>query len=171
VAAENETGFECEGRIYPVPTLDTFNMDEAQVLYDYSGLSIEDFAIDESDPEQVAELERKAKNPGFKRALMHIAYQRGNPSWPAGKVRDLAGSANLLSTTAALYSGGGDAEVPPAPTTEPGEPLPSGPVELNESSGQSSGNGSDEQVDRPTPIGIGRSATSSPESPLTTSVV
>ena len=77
VAETNESGFVIDGVVYEVPGLDTLTMDEAQVLYDYSGLGLEDFAqsADETEEETKAR-ERLFRNPGLMRALMHIAYKR-----------------------------------------------------------------------------------------------
>ena len=57
MAAETESGFVIDGVVYEVPGLDTLTMDEAQVLYDYSGLGLEDFA-------QSAERRRRRRRRG-----------------------------------------------------------------------------------------------------------
>lgn len=119
-----ETGFLIDANMYEIPSIDTFNLDEAQILYDYCGLTIEDFdEIDEGDP--------KFKNPGFIRALMHIAFQRGNPTISTARVETLVGSANLLSTYEQLVEANAAAlaeaeqeeadALPPASTSEPDE--------------------------------------------------
>jgi len=153
-----ETGFMIDGALYEVPSLDTFTMDEAQVLYDYSGLTIEDFAVleDEDENEQVDRL----KNPGFMRALMHIAYQRGNEKLAPAKVRALIGSANLLSSYEHLAVGEDDA-LPPESTTEPEQQLLKSSVEQNEPSGDGSTKSSDGQVVPLEPITTLGSGTSS----------
>ncbi len=159
-----ETGFMIDGNMYEVPDMGTFTMDEAQTLYDYSGLGLEDFASpeDESD-DDLRDRERKLRNPGFLRALMHIAYQRGNPAERPGKVKALIGAANII---AALENLAGDEPaveddgLPPVLTIEPERSSRSGSIENDGSrspstgpSGLSSANGSDEQVDQPTLIG------------------
>lgn len=109
--AKQQTGFEIGGRMYDVPTLDTFDMDEAQVLYEYAGCVLEDFV--QADPESSEEEQRKheeavlrrAMSPGFKRALVHVAYQRGNRDVSPSKVREIAGKVNMLETTLTLYGG------------------------------------------------------------------
>lgn len=153
-----ETGFMIDGALYEVPSLDTFTMDEAQVLYDYSGLTIEDFAAleDEDENEQVDRL----KNPGFMRALMHIAYQRGNEKLAPAKVKALIGAANLLSSYEHLAVGEDDA-LPPESTTEPEQQSLRSSVEQNEPSGDGSTKSSDGQVVPLEPITTLGSGTSS----------
>ena len=81
---------------YPVPSLDSLDTDEGQLLYDLSGLGVEDFVFADDDGEAAAELERKLRNPGFIRALMQIAYQRGNPGIKPATARSVIGKSNLL---------------------------------------------------------------------------
>lgn len=139
-----ESGFEIDGATYPVPTFETFTMDEAQILYDYSGLAIEDFVSadpDASEEEQEAHeaaILQKAKNPAFKRALAHIAYQRGNPTVKATRVKEIVGRANMVDIALGL-AGEDEDESPPDETatpvipTPPSEP-PSSPSEASASS-------------------------------------
>jgi hypothetical protein len=77
-----ETGFTIDGEIYESPGLgDSLDMDEYQILYDYSKITIDDIvaAPDETDDEKDARL-AKYDNPGFIRAMMHIAYRRAIPA-------------------------------------------------------------------------------------------
>ena len=168
MAAET-TGFEINGTVYPVPTVDTFTMDEAQVLYDYSGLTIEDFLDEEDD-----ETRDRSKNPGFTKALLHVAYQRGNPTLTRKAVEKVAGSVNsfdaleqlLRDTVEKLKAEAGDGEIPPAQTSEPDESSPSGSLENKNSSspntetpGNDSPTGSDEPGSQPLATGVSRSVT------------
>lgn len=165
-----ETGFDIDGTVYPVPELDSFDMDEAQVLYDYSGLIIEDFVQlppDASDEER-EQREQKLKNPGLIRSLMHVAYQRGNPKAKPAKVRELVGKANIIASYNGLLGEEGEEELPPASTTEPVPQSQNEPVISNESSGDASTNASAQQDDTLVITGTGRSDTSSPLSALTT---
>jgi hypothetical protein len=156
-----ETGFMIDDKLYELPSLDTLTMDELQVLYDYAGITLEDFAEpDDETPEETRERERRLGNPGLTRALMHIAYQRGNPQVRAAKVKQLIGSANVIEALAHLGDVEADAD-PPALTTEPEPSSPNGSVVSNESSGTTSENGSDAPDGPPAPIGITRSDTSS----------
>lgn len=152
--ADIESGFLIDGKHYPIPTLDSFNMDEAQILFDYSGLALEDFVPahpELSDDERAtyeAEQLRKVRNPAFKRALLHVAFQRGNPQAQPAQVRQVVGAVNLLDATVALLAGDDDEEHSPATESSPSEPSkPSGSETPSErsGSGRTSPTGSDEQ--------------------------
>jgi len=163
---EPESGFEIDGARYPIPTFETFTMTEAQVLYDYSKLAVEDFAPadpDSSAEEQKAwedEIIRKAKNPAFKTALAHIAYQRGNPDTSASVVKELVGKANMLGIALALADTAEGSDPTPSSPQEPERPPDTRTPERSSDSGALSGNGSDAPAEIPGPIGIGPSDTS-----------
>jgi len=175
VTEEKESGFVIEDKTYPIPTLDTFNMDEGQVLYDYSGSVVEDFAPadprlskDEQD-EHERQILKLAKSPGFKKALLHVAYARGNPGESQSKVREIVGQVNILEATLALY--GGDDKSPPEVTPSPIElvkPTASETPSNGSVSGGHSTNDSDPADEIPAPTGTTRSDTSSPLSALST---
>ena len=164
----DESGFVIDGRTYPVPTLDTFTMDEAQVLYDYAGLALEDFGPahpswpkEEQDAHEAGVL-HKAKNPAFKRALVHVAYARGNPTESLATVRAIAGNVNILEATLALF--GGDDDNPPVTTDSQNEPESengSSQTSRQSDSGSPSSNDSDGLVSLPVRTGITESPTSS----------
>lgn len=139
-----ETGLLIDGRVYETPDLMTFDLDECQVLYDYSGLTLEDFVpLDgESDDDHMGRIDRLMRHPGFKKTLLHVAYKRGNPKLPDGKVRDLVAAANWLTpfTTLGEPEPEDDA-VPPASTSEPDGSSPKSSLESNSSPETSSGSG------------------------------
>lgn len=183
-----ETGFIIDGVRHEIPTLDTFTMDEAQVMYDYCGLTIEDFVPviadgDDADEAVVADISQKLKNPGFLRALMHVSYQRANPKLSAAKVKSAINNAELLSNYDAYLEYGleqleeeqqdeADA-IPPASATgherswnessvvNETSPAPSGPP-----TGDASKNDSEEQDAPPTPTTTSGSDTSSDSPPI-----
>lgn len=101
---ETEPGFEIDGRIYPVPAIPTFNMNELAVLYEQCGLTIEDWAARDYDDECRARYQQGVTNPGFKRTLMHVAYQRGNPDTPPSHVAELIGEVQVLAAMAPLLA-------------------------------------------------------------------
>lgn len=166
-----ETGFMIDGKLYETPAFDTFTMDEAQVLYDYCGLTLEDFVPEEDQTdEESEELRAKMKNPGFLRALMHIAYQRENPRMSHGKVKQLVGSASLFSSLEHLGDGEQEDDAgPPASTTEQENRSSTSSVGSSESSGNDSARSSDGQVVQLAPTTTSESDTSS-ISPQTSSV-
>lgn len=129
--AEITTGFEIDGERYEIPTLDTLNMDEAEVLYDYCGVTLEDFILmGIGTPEEIAESAERRRNPKFTRALVHIAYQRKHLDLPAAEVKDLIAGANFLNAYAdllrTLLTREEDEQSPPESTSEPSEALSSG---------------------------------------------
>ena len=78
--------FEIDGREYDVPSVFDMTMGEAQILYDYSGYVLEDFvpahpSLTQHDRKKhEGERVAKMRNPSFKKAMVHIAFQRGNPA-------------------------------------------------------------------------------------------
>ena len=67
MAAEtNESGFLIDDKLYPVPSVFSLTNDEAQILWDYSGLTIQDFLDEDAD-------ERQFDHPGVMTTLMHVA--------------------------------------------------------------------------------------------------
>jgi len=164
-----ESKFVIDGGDYPIPTLDTFDMDEAQLLYDLARMSVEDFAIADGDEEGEAELEQKIRNPGFIRTLMQVAYQRGNPGISAAKAKQVIGHANLIEAYDNWLEGLADASPPEQTRSKPEPPdEQSRPSSSNESSGGDSTNGSAQPDESPVATGISRSDTSSPQSVPTT---
>jgi hypothetical protein len=162
------TGFRIDGKLYEVPTLDTYSMDEAQVLYDYAGLGLEDFVEpDDEAPEEVrAEflrtLSQKLKNPQFLRSIIHVAYQRGNPEMTRGQVEAVVGAINHMAAFGDFLLASVGEERPPESATELLPPSDTSSVASSASSGKRSSNGSDEAqvIDQP-PTGRTRSGTSS----------
>jgi hypothetical protein len=162
-----ETGFTIDGEIYESPGLGELDMDEYQILYDYSKITIDDIvaAPDETDDEKDARL-AKYDNPGFIRAMMHIAYRRAQPGVKDATVRTKIGAANVFTALSSLFGPEdqpeGDAG-PPAQTTDPEKSSPNGSVDSNTNSGHDSENDSEQPAGQLVPIGTGRSDTSSPE--------
>jgi hypothetical protein len=168
------TGFEIDGRVYEVPSLGTFNLDEAQVLYDYSGLVIEDFlgllpeATNAERQEHEEQMGARMRNPGLLRALMHIAYQRGNPREKTQRIKELVSNANALEALLEFVAAGseGDDEVPLASTTEPERSSETSSVDSSTSSGAPSESDTDPQGETPGSTGAGRSDTSPTVPPI-----
>ena len=172
-----ENGFLIDGKVYPVPTLDSLTLDESELLYDRCGVVLEDFGWmdDESDDEREEWVGKLTRNPGFMGALVQIAYQRGNPNMRAKQVEVVVRNANRVDVFSTL---GGPVEEPDTPplasTSEPGAPSLSGSLvsdnstgNSSESSGSGSPNGSDGQDGEVVPIGTTRLDTSSTSAPQT----
>ena len=172
MAAEtNESGFLIDDKLYPVPSVFSFSNDEAQLLWDYARLTIQDFLDDDAD-------ERQFDNPGVMRTLMHVAYQRGNPDIKPAKVRDLIGGVTVWTAMTGLVSVDEEQEdeesLPPALTSEPDSPSERRPLENDSSNKRSTGtpgngspNGSEEPVSHHTPTGVSRSDTRRTSAPVT----
>ena len=166
----DEVGFRIDGQTYPIPTLDSLDMEEGQILYDLAGLTIEDFVpvsedADEEERERhSAELVRRVKNPAFLRALLTIAYRRGNPKLPAGRVRDVVAASNHLEAmsdflkSSARAAREGDPRIPPALPTEPPRSSDGNSDDSSESSGIASESGSVARDESLEPTGVTRSA-------------
>lgn len=168
-----ETGFMIDGTVHEIPAIDTFNTDEIQVLYDYSGIGLEDFSRPEDfSDEEFSELFRsKTKNPGFLRALMHVAYQRANPRQNPSRVKAVISQTKMIAALEHLTESGDESGEdtdgrPPASTTELEPSSPKSSVVSNENSGDASPTTSDGQADplvSTTTPGSGTSSTSGPE--------
>lgn len=143
-----DSGFLIDGLRYEVPSLDSFNMGEAKILYKCSGLALEDFAVDERDPEARDRLAANIRNPGFIEALMVVAYLRGNGGMSEARAMSVIQNANLVQAIESFVdSVVGDAG-PPAPSEDT---LTSSP---SSTSGEDSPNGSAEPVTIQRPTGI-----------------
>ena len=156
------------GKEYPLVTMEAFTMADALVLYEYSGLTLEDFIPPDPDAEdEDAELERiegKIRNPGVLAALVHVSYQRGNPTVKKEKVKRVVGETPLMDIYAALADDGEeDDEVPPPKesTSAPGEASQPASVDSSDSSGPSSESTSDLPDATPPPTTPTKSDTSS----------
>jgi hypothetical protein len=177
VAAENETGFLIDGKVYEVPGLWDLTMAERRLLFELSGFTQEDFLLqdDETDEEQEARVEKMMRHPGYVETLMTVAYQRGNPTMKPGKVRLVVDGTNYMDAIQGFASPDEDEEAEQSPlelTSEPGQRSAPNSLDSNsltppssESGGNGSGNGSDEPVSTRPDIGTMRSGTSSTLAP------
>lgn len=161
-----DAAFEIDGNTYAIPELDTFDMDEAEILFDYSGCVLEDFAPADPDaPEEEQEQHvqgqlAKVRNPRFKRALVHVAYRRAHPDLADAEVRAATGKANMLDVTINLFRGDADPQnsSQKQPERKTGISQPGSPV----TSGSISPDGSEAPASLPESIGTGGSDTSVP---------
>lgn len=76
--------FVIDGREYPVPAIETLNMEEAMVVHEYSGLTIDE--IDEAT----------GLHPGLVAGFMHVAHQRGNPDLKKTAVEKIIKGSNMV---------------------------------------------------------------------------
>lgn len=175
-----ESGFIIDGKTYEVPSLDSFDMGERRVMYDYSGIVQEDFVKEdnEADEDHAARVAGLIRHPGFMQTLMHIAYQRGNPGVKRDKVAAVIEQTNYLDAVASLADDEPEDDAGPPDLSErtrgPDASSPSGSSGNDDSTkpksatgGDGSTNGSDAPAKTPASTGTGRSGTSSPQSALT----
>lgn len=174
VEEKQEAGFRIDGRVYEIPTLDTLDLDEQEIFWDLTQMGVEDFvppSIDEPDEvlaEYRAEMSRRVKNPRFLRALVHIAYRRGNRELPEAAIVAVVGSVNYSGVFVDFIaaSRGDDAGPPVAESTsELDESSPRSSVDSNANGGTDTSSGSDEPDATPSPTGTGRSGTSRTSGP------
>lgn len=153
-----------------------YTMDEAQIMYDYCGIVIEDFAPfadeDSEDAALAEELENRLKNPGFTKALLHVSYQRANPRVSEAKIRRFFGTMDRVEAMERFLELVPDEQEdeagPPASTTEPEQSSQKSSVTSSESSGPTSTPSSDPPADLPATTGTDGSTKPSPQSaPMT----
>jgi hypothetical protein len=155
VSAENETlKFKIDNAEYEIPALDDLDMDEWQILYDYTGLILDDFAPQEDEDEERDRM-RRTSQPGFTRAMLHIGYRRANPELKPDAIRQVTGSAKLLHVLEAMGESASeeDEAAPLASTTEHAPSSSSGSVDFNGNESKTSPTSSGEQDDLPVPTG------------------
>jgi len=91
----DEPGFTIDGERYPVPVIGSFDMDEAEILYDATGYVLSDFMLNGPDgkpsDERIDELIRMLENPKLLRVLLYVAYRRGNRDVKDQQIREAVG--------------------------------------------------------------------------------
>lgn len=141
-----ETGFKIDDRIYEHPFA-TWDLDDAEILYNKTGLVIEDWVLaDEDDKEIVA----KFRDPKVVRTMAAIAYWKQHKDESFDSVFNDVGSVRVSSLYESLFAGD---DSPPESTTEPDKPFKTSSVEKNVSSGIASTTSSGQPDARPEPIG------------------
>jgi hypothetical protein len=155
VAAET-IRFKIEDQEYDVPEVDDLDMDEWQVIYDYSGLILDDFAPIEDDDDAEQARTRRLAQPAFTTAMLHIGYQRAHPKMKAVDIKALVSGAKMLHILEQFgESTSEDDAVPPASTTEPTKSSPASSVASNANTSLRSVTSSEEQAAPPAPTGTG----------------
>lgn len=97
-----------DGTPYVLPALDSFDLDEAMIMYRYSDMTFD----------QIFELE--GLHPGVVGGLLHVAIQRSDPALREREIKRMVGEVNMmgvLEQLAALASEAPDPtqdEAPPA---------------------------------------------------------
>lgn len=153
-------GIEIGGERYELPTFDSFDLDEAEILYEIAGVIQEQFAPlhpETPDEEKDQKLQRELRmiaDPKFKRALVHIAYRRRHPDADFSNINLIVGKVNALDVTMEFLRGD---ESPPAQSSPKQQDDKSNTSMTSKSgdAGSSSGSTSDAQVVQLSPTGTG----------------
>jgi len=155
-----ENRIEVDGTPYVLPPLDTFDLDEAMVMYRYSNLTFD----------QIFELE--GLHPGVVAGLLHVGIQRSDPALRERDVKAMVlkvNMMNVLEQLAAMAEALPDPTPVEAPKPELDSPTSSG--DPTSSSGSSSDDASELPPGNWSPDSSGRPVSATPAtSDLTTSV-
>ena len=158
--------FVLDGTDYEAPSLYTFDMSERRVMFDLAGIVEEDFVQqeDETEEDHQARVARMTRHPGFMEALMHVAFQRGNPDMKRAKVQALIDKTNFHEAIEKWADADveDDADPPPVSelTSKLDEPSHTSSFSPNDPSGADSVRSSGLQGSNPASIGTSESDTS-----------
>lgn len=137
----HERMFTIDGTEYPIPSLVSFTMDEAEVFYTANGYPVEDLwpVPAEDDHEGLRVRLAQLRHPSVTRALLHVAYVRGNPGATSKKVGEVVGEVRLIDALLAYIPNDDDDErekpIPLDTTSEPDASSPGSSLDENKSSG------------------------------------
>ena len=144
-------GFEIDGEAYEIPALDTFTLDECEILWDVANMTQEDFEPADPtwpDEKRLAHAEailEKIANPRFKRAIAEVAYRRKHPEVADELRSSVVGGANMLELSIALILGPGEVSDPTRGSeNEPGNVTSISGLSKSADSGSRSESGSSE---------------------------
>lgn len=146
---------------YVLPPLDTFDLDEAMVMYRYSELTFD----------QIFDLE--GLHPGVVAGLLHVAIQRSDPALREREVKAIVSKINMMNVLEQLAD---IAEKMPDPTKGAVPPTEdesqTSKPEATESSGSASSESSEPSPEKSSPDSSGSpdSATSATSDPVTSAV-
>lgn len=154
--------FTISGAEYEIPVVATFDIDEAEILWGYCHLGLEDLVPDSDgtwSEERNEEILTHMKNPAFRKTLLHVAYRRSNPDASSKEIEKQIGKvSNLESLAAWMGQFTGDDANPPAQesTSNQQEPSSKSLADSNTISGGGSPTTSAEPDGQPEPIGATR---------------
>jgi len=108
--------FEIDGEPYDCPRIDELDLDEEAILWELAKVALPDFmrGHPQSPPEVQHAIDMVAaartRQPGFKRALVHIAYRRQHPELTFAQIEERVGKVNGLDAEFALFGKAAEAE-------------------------------------------------------------
>lgn len=141
-----EPKFTIGGREYEVPRLSTYDMDEWQILYDKTGLTLDT-------------VEDSPLSPGLLRSMLIVAYRRGNPDAAMKQIEAIVGAMNFGDVVGMILGDEDDAEADDGPPVAAASPPPPSETSSHGSSDPGSGSGSGQLAVVPPPTGTPLSAT------------
>lgn len=140
-----EAGFKIDGVVYEMPLPSSFDIDEAEIYFKYTGVVLEEIWL-----ENVGWDELKTR-PGFVPAFAHVAYRRAHPNAGYDDIRVVVGRQNryeLVGSWIASLADDESSEDPkeqttddptrPSPTSSETESKPGKTTSHSESSGPDS---------------------------------
>lgn len=137
-----ETGFTIAGEVCPYVDPFSMTMGELCVLYDLSGVRVEDIQRrgDETDDERHVRLTEITTRPSYKLGLFYVAYARRHPELPRAAVIEVVENVDQWEAFTTLVEGDED-ENPPngsgqKTASEPTASLTSSGTVSSERSGQ-----------------------------------
>jgi hypothetical protein len=150
-----------EGTPYVLPALDTFDLDEAMVMYRYSEMTFD----------MIFELE--GLHPGVIAGLLHVGIQRSDPALREKEIKKMVSAVNMMNVLEQLADALTDQ---PDPTVaDPQQPQPDSPTSSDDptrSSGDSSDDASESRLEKLSPDSSGLPDSDTPvDSAQTTSAV
>lgn len=158
--------FEIGGDEYPIPTLSSFSMDEAIVFFNVNGYPVEDLWLvpDEEDADERLE---RLRNPAVVKALLHVAYRRGNPDRSDKEIGRIIGQVSLAVALSAFIPDPEEAPaVPLGRTSEPNGSSLRSSLDAPENSGSGSETSSAPPGSGLSPTGTSESAMSRASDPV-----
>ncbi len=152
---DSRRNFTAGGETYEYPDPFDLDIDEWVIIYDETGLILEDFAPFDDKKREETRLQQ-LRNPALIKALAICGLLRAKPDLDIDAARDLAGDMKMLAVLESLAAGDDDADDPTqeSPTTT-SESSPTRPDDTNGSTSADSPKSSDEPAEEPAATGTG----------------
>ena len=116
-----DAGFKIDGQVYEMPLPSSFDIDEAEIYFKYTGVVLEEIWL-----ENIGWNELKTR-PGFVPAFAHVAYRRAHPEVGYDDARVVVGRQNryeLVGSWIASLADDDASEDPKATSDEQTKPSP-----------------------------------------------
>lgn len=114
-----DPGFTIDGVPYEMPLPSSFDIDEAEIYFKYTGFVLEEIWLDDLGWDQLK------TRPGFVPALAHVAYRRANPGASFDEVRVVIGKQNRYELVGSWIS---SLMPDDEPSEDPKEPVSGDPT-------------------------------------------